>query len=77
MYSPTDSTDFSSVRVSLTLFAAVSLLLMTLTIINSVMCILNFNQGLKNHINPPKKRRKTSVTLELEHQETPTRFLLN
>ncbi|KXG46784.1 uncharacterized protein PGRI_035300 [Penicillium griseofulvum] len=76
IHSPRESTDFSSVRVSLTLFSSVSLLLMTLTVVNSVICILNFNKGLKIHINPPKKR-KTSVSLELESQEVPTRFLLN
>ncbi|KAJ5859388.1 hypothetical protein N7534_004665 [Penicillium rubens] len=75
MYSPGDHTDFSSFRTSLTLFAGVSLLLMVLTIINSVMCILNFNKGLKNHVHPPKKGK--TVSLELESQETPTRFLLN
>lgn len=77
MHSPEDSTDFSSVRVSLTLFAGVSLLLMGFTLVNSVLCILNFNKGLKNHVNPPKKRRKASVTLELQESENPTRFLLN
>ncbi|KAJ5420528.1 hypothetical protein N7465_003047 [Penicillium sp. CMV-2018d] len=76
IHSRGESTDFSSFRVSLTLFAAVSALLMVLTVINSVMCIMNFNKGLKNHVFSPKKR-KTSVSLELQPQETPTRFLLN
>ncbi|KAJ5516964.1 hypothetical protein N7527_008524 [Penicillium freii] len=76
IHSPGESTDFSSFRVSLTLFAAVSALLMVLTVINSVMCIMNFNKGLKNHVFSPKKRN-TSVSLELQPQETPTRFLLN
>jgi uncharacterized protein (DUF58 family) len=77
MHSSNDSTAFSSVRISLTLFAGVSLLLLLLTLINSVMCILNFNKGLKNHVNPPKKRRKNSVTLELQENENPSRFLLH
>lgn len=76
MHSPSDSADFKSVRISLTLFASVSLLLMLLTLINSVMCIVNFNKGLKPHVNPTKKRRKNSVALELQESETPTRFLL-
>ncbi|CAI7567426.1 uncharacterized protein N7487_002875 [Penicillium crustosum] len=76
IHSNSESTDFSSFRVSLTLFAAVSALLMVITVINSVMCIMNFNKGLKNHVFTPKKR-KTSVSLELQPQETPTRFLLN
>ncbi|KAJ5589008.1 hypothetical protein N7537_011686 [Penicillium hordei] len=76
IHSDADSADFSSFRVSLTLFAAVSALLMVLTIVNSVVCITNFNKGLKNHVFSPKKR-KTSVSLELQPQETPTRFLLN
>ncbi|KAJ9484522.1 hypothetical protein VN97_g8850 [Penicillium thymicola] len=76
IHSSAESTDFSSFRVSLTLFAAVSALLMVLTVINSVLCIMNFNKGLKNHVFSPKKR-KTSVSLELQPQETSTRFLLN
>lgn len=76
IYSRAESTDFSSFRVSLTLFAAVSALLMVLTVVNSVLCIMNFNKGLKNHVFSPKKR-KASVSLELQPQETPTRFLLN
>jgi hypothetical protein len=77
MHSPGDSSDFSSVRISLTLFAGVSLLLMLITLINCVICIFNFNKGLKNHVNPPKKRRKGSVTMELQDHENPSRFLLN
>jgi hypothetical protein len=77
MHSRDDSADFSSVRISLTLFSAVSLLLMFLTLVNSVMCIINFGKGLKNHVNPPKKRRKNSIALELQESETPTRFLLS
>jgi amino acid transporter len=77
MHSVKTSVDFSSVRVSLTLFAGVSVLLMLITVITSVACIINFGNGLKNHTNPPKKRRKDSVTLELQESETPTRFLLH
>jgi hypothetical protein len=77
MHSVKTSVDFSSVRVSLTLFAGVSVLLMLITVITSVACIINFGKGLKNHTNPPKKRRKDSVTLELQESETPTRFLLH
>lgn len=76
IHSPSDNTDFSSFRVSLTLFAGVSALLMIITVVSSVMCILNFNKGLKAHVYQPKKR-KSSVSLELQPQETPTRFLLN
>ncbi|KAG0155308.1 hypothetical protein PDIDSM_883 [Penicillium digitatum] len=76
IYSGAESFDFSSFRVSLTLFAGVSVLLMILTFVISVMCILNFNKGLKDHVYQPKKG-KTSVSLELQSQETPTRFLLN
>lgn len=68
--------DFSSVRISLTLFASLSLLLMLVTLVISVICIINFGKGLKVHVNPPKKRRKNSVALELQQSETPTRFLL-
>lgn len=75
MHLTNEGADFSSVRVSLTLFAGVSLLLMFVTLVISVICIINFGKGLKHHVNPPKKRRKNSVALELQ-SETPTRFLL-
>ncbi|KAJ5945516.1 hypothetical protein N7454_002355 [Penicillium verhagenii] len=65
--------DYTSARVSVTLFAVISLLLMVATLINSVLCILNFDQGLKHHVNPPEK---DSAGLELQKMETPTRFLL-
>ncbi|CDM30408.1 hypothetical protein DTO013E5_2632 [Penicillium roqueforti] len=76
IYSGAESTNFNSFRVSLTLFAVLSLFLMVFTVANSVSCILNFNKGLKNLVYRPGKRKK-SVSLELESQETPTRFLLH
>ncbi|OGE56425.1 hypothetical protein PENARI_c003G03025 [Penicillium arizonense] len=77
MHISSESNQFSSVRVSLTLFSSLSLLLMGMTLVNSVLCIINFNKGLKNHVMTPKKRRKGSVALELESQEAPSRFLLH
>ncbi|KAJ5724332.1 hypothetical protein N7488_002367 [Penicillium malachiteum] len=61
-------------RVSITLFATFSLLLLIATLVNTLLCILNFNQGLITHINPPDN---DPASLELKQMETPTRFLLS
>lgn len=66
--------NYTSARVSITLFAAFSLLLLTATLINSLLCILNFDQGLMMHVNPPEN---DAGSLELKQMETPTRFLLS
>jgi hypothetical protein len=41
-------------RRSLTSFAVITLILITITIVNAVTCMLNFNKGLKPHITKRK-----------------------
>ncbi|KAJ5162028.1 hypothetical protein N7492_007420 [Penicillium capsulatum] len=50
MNSATNSDGLSSYRVSLTLFSSIAGLLIICSLINSVLCILNFHRGLKEHI---------------------------
>ena len=66
--------NYTSARVSVTLFATFSLLLLIAALINSLLCILNFDQGLMIHVNPPDN---DPASLELKQMETPTRFLLS
>ncbi|KAJ5608672.1 hypothetical protein N7528_009239 [Penicillium herquei] len=66
--------NYTSARVSITLFAIFSLLLLIATLVNTLLCILNFDQGLMTHVNPPDN---DPASLELKQIETPTRFLLS
>lgn len=52
-------------RRSLTSFAVITLLLITVTIINAITCMLNFNKGLKPHITKrkfPSEEEKHGMT---------------
>lgn len=42
--------EYLPARRSLTSFAAITLVLIVVTIINAIMCMMNFNKGLKPHI---------------------------
>lgn len=66
--------NYTSAKVSIALFASISLLLLIATLINSLLCILNFDKGLKIHVNPPDN---DPASLELKQMDTPTRFLLS
>ncbi|KAJ5355086.1 uncharacterized protein N7496_012298 [Penicillium cataractarum] len=67
-------TNYTSAGLSITLFASFSLLLLNATLINSLLCFLNFDQGLMTHVNSPDN---DPASLELKQMETPTRFLLS
>lgn len=66
--------NYTSARVSITLFAVFSLLLLIATLINSLLCILNFDQGLMAHVNPPDN---DPASLEFKQMEIPKRLLLS
>ncbi|KAN0093590.1 hypothetical protein V8E51_016774 [Hyaloscypha variabilis] len=50
MYQPSHETGYIPVRKSLTSFAAITIVLIVLTIINACVCTANFGMGLKPHI---------------------------
>ncbi|KAI9926615.1 hypothetical protein MW887_004384 [Aspergillus wentii] len=77
IHSPQGSDVFSMVRVSLTLFSVIVVLLLGVTLINTVMCINNFHKGLKPHINNSTPGISADASLELKSREGDTRFLLN
>ncbi|KAF4125052.1 hypothetical protein GMORB2_3891 [Geosmithia morbida] len=49
---------YEAVQKSLTAFAVITILLIVLTIINAVVCMVNFGRGLKPHIQMSLHRRK-------------------
>ncbi|MCJ1484254.1 hypothetical protein MMC06_004422 [Schaereria dolodes] len=50
MYHGPKVAQFLPVRRNLTTFAVITVILIVLTIVNAIMCTLNFNKGLKPHI---------------------------
>lgn len=50
MYQPEREKPYVPVRKSLTTFAVITIILIIITIVNAVMCALNFRKGLKPYI---------------------------
>jgi hypothetical protein len=59
MYQPSHEINYIPVRKSLTSFAAITIVLIILTIINACVCTANFGMGLKPHI--MKRRVNTDI----------------
>ncbi|KAI2471366.1 hypothetical protein F4781DRAFT_429482 [Annulohypoxylon bovei var. microspora] len=55
IYDPGEAQYYMPVRKSLTAFAALTIILIILTIINGLVCMLNFGAGLKHHLNTPRQ----------------------
>lgn len=60
IYQPYYSKFYLAVRKSLTAFTVVTILLIILTIINAIICMRNFNNGLKEHLSKKKTVEKNS-----------------
>lgn len=54
MYDPAKKREYLPARRSLTVFAVLTIILIVFTIINAIMCLLNFNKGLKPYITQRK-----------------------
>ena len=50
IYNPIHKQDYMPVRKSLTAFTVLTILLIILTIINALVCMFNFDNGLKQHL---------------------------
>ncbi|KAF2211791.1 hypothetical protein CERZMDRAFT_68500 [Cercospora zeae-maydis SCOH1-5] len=61
MYTPAREKNYQAARSSLTTFAVLTLLLLVVTIGTAIACMMNFNKGLKPHI----QRRKVPNSAEL------------
>lgn len=75
--SSSNSDGLNSYRVSLTLFAAIAILLIVCTLVNSLLCILNFRKGLKDHIDHFRGKRPDPDEVGLRSQGNESRFVLN
>ena len=69
LYEPT----YEAIRPTLMTFAIIDILLLFATIANAIWCMLNFNKGLKDHINTGKgpKRSKSTKKNKDEHMDMP------
>ena len=57
IYQITHRQHYEAVRKSLTAFAVMTILLIILTITNAFICMNNFGEGLKEHLNKPRSGR--------------------
>ncbi|KAI2641134.1 hypothetical protein GGS21DRAFT_487471 [Xylaria nigripes] len=55
IYDPTQAKAYKPVRKSLTAFAVLTLLLIVMTVINALVCLFNFDHGLKQHLLKPRR----------------------
>ncbi|KAG5979754.1 hypothetical protein E4U55_004800 [Claviceps digitariae] len=55
IYQPSHASSYFAVRKSLSAFAVITIMLIILTIVNAVICMNNFNKGLKPHLLASRK----------------------
>ncbi|KAI1823027.1 hypothetical protein F4861DRAFT_354008 [Xylaria intraflava] len=55
IYDPSSAKAYQPVKRSLTAFAVLTIVLIILTIINALVCLFNFNHGLKQHLLKPRR----------------------
>jgi hypothetical protein len=55
IYDPSQQKAYMPVRKSLTAFAVLTIILIILTIINALVCLFNFDHGLKQHLQTPRQ----------------------
>ncbi|CRG90355.1 UPF0658 Golgi apparatus membrane protein [Talaromyces islandicus] len=81
MYQPSREKDYTSARRSLTFFAVITLILIVSTIINAIVCTINFHKGLKPHIWKPHKSRDEEKSTEMGSQtpgnNVPSRMMID
>ncbi|MCJ1253688.1 hypothetical protein MMC24_001500 [Lignoscripta atroalba] len=82
MYNGQKTATYNKVRRPLTTFAVITVILIILTIINAIMCTLNFNKGLKPHIatrkleNDDEKGYMTEMP-NMSHGPMPSRMTID
>ncbi|KAM5456850.1 hypothetical protein MaudCBS49596_001091 [Microsporum audouinii] len=83
MYSPAKEQAYLPARRSLTFFAVATIILIIMTIINAILCTLNFNKGLKPHITSKKRHRGaekgegTELHDQFSQNPVPTRMTID
>ncbi|KAK9371429.1 hypothetical protein V1509DRAFT_29139 [Lipomyces kononenkoae] len=58
MYQPSQAYKYVAARKSLTIFAAITLFLIVVTIINAIVCTINFGKGLKQYVYKSSKSNR-------------------
>lgn len=76
LYCSNNSDGLNSYQVPLGLFASIAILLIACTLVNSVLCILNFNKGLKDHIDQLRGTKRADLEGAVA-QGPKSRFVLN
>ncbi|OAQ68403.1 golgi apparatus membrane protein [Pochonia chlamydosporia 170] len=81
IYQPDHKNSYEAVRKSLTAFAVITILLIILTLINAIICMRNFNQGLKAHLLSSRKVDEkpdaTSISLHDVKPQMPSRMTID
>lgn len=55
IYQPSQAGFYSVTRSSLTTFGVITVILIVVTIVNAIVCTINFNKGLKPHVASRRK----------------------
>jgi NADH:ubiquinone oxidoreductase subunit 6 (subunit J) len=84
IYQPGHKQNYEAVRRSLTAFAVITILLILLTIINAIVCMLNFGKGLKPHLQALSRKRKVeekpdvnSINMQDVKPQIPSRMTID
>ncbi|KAK9454780.1 hypothetical protein V1511DRAFT_511432 [Dipodascopsis uninucleata] len=77
MYQPSQAYKYVAARKSLTIFAAITLFLIIATIVNAIICTINFNKGLKPYIDRKDERTSEEIELSLPSPTIKRRFSLD
>lgn len=81
IYQPEYQESYKAVRKSLTAFAVITILLIILTIVNAIICMRNFDRGLKTHLLSPRRVEEKpdahSISLHDVKPQLPSRMTID
>ncbi|UNI23398.1 hypothetical protein JDV02_009220 [Purpureocillium takamizusanense] len=81
IWQPSHKESYTAVRKSLTAFAVITILLIILTIINAIICLRNFDNGLKAHLISSRKVEEKpdahSISLHDVKPQIPSRMTID
>ena len=83
IYEPGYRQFYQAVQKSLTAFAVITILLIILTIANAILCMCNFNKGLKAHLQVKTRKRSeedqdlNSINMHDVKQPLPSRMTID
>ncbi|KAJ5098655.1 hypothetical protein N7532_005656 [Penicillium argentinense] len=77
IYGPSNQAGLKSFKFSLTLFSILAILLLTVTLVNAILCIVNFKKGLKEHIDISRRKKPAAHAEDSWAGDNKSRFVLN